>query len=566
MRKARLTRRSRTLQSILIRAVAAVAILHYTALVLIYHGFLISSGKDALLSAQELIDQPWIHPFRGSNQQELKLRVLWAIESKNTNEERKRRQLLRETYLTYDYDPSKPSNSTEKMFCSLHEVEPGIANCIFFYAFVVREKGVASESDVLHLNDIQDGGLQEFLEYGMTMSEKYSLTAMAWVQLDVHVFPLELIDFLTPRLSTAFYAETPDKLLDFRCNGCLWDQESSRRTGRFFMASTKSVQIMRERGQECESLFSNFQQMFKFCVMESASAPDAIIEIHTIGHQYQQRDLEKYRVEWEVHKKMLSAYRDFQKKNAIHYVSGKFSRTPHQFTNDFHSLRTAMSAWGMLPTQIFFYDSVFPDFITNDYRWEQHIEFLTDSELNDEGGGYWFWKAPLIEHHFELASDGDFIIFGDAHTWNHFPWMMELLETMVARQANFAVYHVHFPENQWTKRDLYQLLCGDIPSRDVAKDESEQYAGTFFVLRKSPGTNAFVREYTRLISNYHLVSDEKGELPEIPVFREHRRDQSILSLLLKCKFMESGKEEFVHPNIKDLGWWKAFTFNLKPLK
>jgi hypothetical protein len=225
-----------------------------------------------------------------------------------------------------------------------------------------------------------------------------------------------------------------------------------------------------------------------------------------------------------------------------------------------------MSAWGLQPNQIVFHDSIFPEFIVNDYRWEQHIEYLKDMELDDTGAGYWFWKAPLVEHHLKLVKDGDFIIFGDLDLWNHFPWMMDLLETMVARQANFAAYQVFFPENQWTKRDLYELMCADVPDRSMPNDSSNQYAGGFFVLRKSPGANDLIREYTKLISNYHLVSDEKSILPEYPEFREHRRDQSILSLLLKCKYMESGKQQFFHPIIKDLGWWEAFTFDLKPLR
>jgi hypothetical protein len=41
------------------------------------------------------------------------------------------------------------------------------------------------------------------------------------------------------------------------------------------------------------------------------------------------------------------------------------------------------------------------------------LKFLNDPELNDLGAGYWFWKAPLLEHHMNQLEEGDFVVFNN---------------------------------------------------------------------------------------------------------------------------------------------------------
>jgi hypothetical protein len=583
MTMARSQGRNRRLSSFLPRAIAFVAIFHYSSLVFLYHGLVPDGGKDLLLYAQTVvINQPTgnsrnIIPAI-LEEQEPTIRILWAIESKSTDEERQRRQLLRETYLTSSYNKNPNSRaatsiSTPGLFCSLSDLESGKTNvtdnCQFFYVFVVREdiKVVSDESDVLSFN--QTLGLRGWLDYSWTVSKQHELTVMAWVQPDVQAFPLELIDFLKPRMGSAFFVETPKTVMKPKCRGCAWDQEAGRRNGRLFLVSPMLLPNILQDKTRCNyNPTHDLHQMMTICVHQSSDTSNTSylpMELHTIGHQYTQPNLNQYQADWKLHLQMAHDYQNFERKHAIRYISGKFHRDPHRFTDQFTDLKTAMINWGLHPDQIHLYDGNFPDFIVQDPRWEQHLEFMQDPELKDLGAGYWFWKAALLEHHMNLASDGDFVIFGNIEFWNNLPWLMELLETMISRQANFAAYHNFFPENEWSKRELYELLCSHLPERFMPHDRSNQYTGHFFVLRKSPGAMDFMRQYVRLSANYHLLNDEPSVLADNPEFKEHRRDQSILSLLLKCRYGDSGKQVFSHPLIKDLGWFDAFTFHLNPL-
>jgi hypothetical protein len=61
------------------------------------------------------------------------------------------------------------------------------------------------------------------------------------------------------------------------------------------------------------------------------------------------------------------------------------------------------------------------------------------------------------------------------------------------------------------------------------------------LIEKTPDT---LNEYLMGVSNFHLVSDEPSNLENIPVFKENRHDQSILSLIIKCRYLENGLEIF----------------------
>ncbi len=61
-----------------------------------------------------------------------------------------------------------------------------------------------------------------------------------------------------------------------------------------------------------------------------------------------------------------------------------------------------------------------------------------------------------------------------------------------------------------------------------------QIAGGIQVLRKCQHSLDVTREWLNLATeNYHWIDDSPSHLPNHPDFREHRHDQSIISLLVK---------------------------------
>ena len=81
----------------------------------------------------------------------------------------------------------------------------------------------------------------------------------------------------------------------------------------------------------------------------------------------------------------------------------------------------------------------------------------------------------------------------------------------------------------WTKRDCFVLMkC------DSAKYWEGEQAGAFFqVYRKTTDSVSFVREWFDFCQNKRILIDVPNMcgLPNLPGFRDHRHDQSVLSLL-----------------------------------
>jgi hypothetical protein len=119
---------------------------------------------------------------------------------------------------------------------------------------------------------------------------------------------------------------------------------------------------------------------------------------------------------------------------------------------------------------------------------------------------------------------------------------------MLVRGHNLAVWRYAdsgqtkcCPEQHWNKQDLYDYYC---PHRNQTLDLSGQYNPAWFMLEKTPATIQFIDDYVEGVSDFHLVSDEPSQLPNIPGFIENRHDQSIFSLLVKCRYLENGIDRF----------------------
>ena len=222
------------------------------------------------------------------------------------------------------------------------------------------------------------------------------------------------------------------------------------------------------------------------------------------------------------------------------------------------------------PEEIAFYGE-FPPFILNDPRWTDHLEFLKDPESPSRRiAGHGFWKAALVDHHLSQLDDGDFLLYVDSDLVNHFNWIDMMFETMVERQHNLAVYQMPIPDQKWHKRDVYETFCS---GRNQTTDYGRSYASGFVVLRKSPGAVQFVKDWLEGMSTYHNINDAPSTTPNYPMFKEHRHDQSILNLLLRCQWHEPTKKIAKRPKVaenldgnKGTVYWNVMTFHLPDIK
>jgi hypothetical protein len=239
------------------------------------------------------------------------------------------------------------------------------------------------------------------------------------------------------------------------------------------------------------------------------------------------------------------------------FISAKFGRNS-RFAEDVATYQRQVEATGLFDSDKIHTYADFPDWIMKDPRWSEHLLFLDEPKHpSKKGGGYWFWKSVLIGHHLEELNDGDFLVYSDSDLLNHFNWTDRLMEAMVRRDANLALYEMQYLERQYSKRYVYETLCDGM---DPASDESLSNAGGFVTIRKTPSSVKFVQEWMDHVANIQLISNSavpsnstststSKQLPNIPDFKGHRNDQSILNALLKCRYHSAGKQVLPDTNI-----------------
>ena len=133
---------------------------------------------------------------------------------------------------------------------------------------------------------------------------------------------------------------------------------------------------------------------------------------------------------------------------------------------------------------------------------------------------------------------------------------------MESQNTDLLLFELGWSEKTWTKRDVFiELQCD---SREYF--DSKQRCATYFLIKKTKKTEAFVKEWLEHAQKYELISDEDNVLhkqPNYEGFRENRHDQSIFSVLSKkygyeayedisqYRYSYAGKEKFYSRKVLD---------------
>lgn len=225
----------------------------------------------------------------------------------------------------------------------------------------------------------------------------------------------------------------------------------------------------------------------------------------------------------------------------LSYVTAKFGKD--NFRNLVELSQSALLSLGLDETQVHAYYE-FPDFIMNDSRWKLHLEFLDDSVIppvRPKGGGYYFWKAPLIMHHLkESSKEGDFIVYSDVGRRDPNKWLSNLLQFMHLSNTSLALYETDLLERQYNKRDAYQYYCGE--NQDPVQDTTYQLGSSMVVVRKTEAMVAFLNEWQNGMTHYTMLNDRPSKLEDVEDFVQHKHDQSLLSVILKCRYSQAYTE------------------------
>ena len=172
-----------------------------------------------------------------------------------------------------------------------------------------------------------------------------------------------------------------------------------------------------------------------------------------------------------------------------------------------------------------------------------------------KGNGYWLWKPYFIKKTLDSINENDYIFYADSGSFFNNtidPLIDQMNDTGILPfiQGNI--------EKKYTKRDLFiELDCDNSEFTDTP-----QIMGTFLLIKKNIYSVNFVNEWLNLCTNINLLTDieNKYALPNYEGFREHRHDQSILSILCKKNNIKPIKlPRVLSKNISEL---KGLLYNL----
>lgn len=181
-----------------------------------------------------------------------------------------------------------------------------------------------------------------------------------------------------------------------------------------------------------------------------------------------------------------------------------------------------------------------PDFEMQNKKFSRHRRFLTEpTDKSARGGGYWFHKPLILQHHMDQYNDGDYLIWTDVDRIDFVQQntsFIAVLETMVKRGDDLCIESMMWSlEKDWTKQDILAAFKANSGQRD-----SPQVNANAIVMRISSRMKTFINTWVECVSDWHMVSDEQSILPNAGNFKENRHDQSILSLLIKTFMSRQG--------------------------
>ena len=168
------------------------------------------------------------------------------------------------------------------------------------------------------------------------------------------------------------------------------------------------------------------------------------------------------------------------------------------------------------------------DLINDSLFWNEHGKFILS---NPKGCGYWIWKGYLIKKIMDQINYGDIILYADSGCELNINGKEKLMEYFkLTEEHNIVAFQMVFPENEYTKMDLFNYL--NISNEDR---ESGQIHATSFFIKKTENNMQFLTELNELykMNNYHFVDDSKSIEPNHKNFIDNRHDQSCFSLLMK---------------------------------
>lgn len=147
---------------------------------------------------------------------------------------------------------------------------------------------------------------------------------------------------------------------------------------------------------------------------------------------------------------------------------------------------------------------------------------------NKRGAGLWLWKPYFTDKLLSEISEDDFLIYCDSGV-SFIHSVCPLIRLMDRENIDMMFFGLPLLEVEWTKDDAYKIA-------DCKKNYNDrQVDGSFFIIRPTVCSKRIIKEWLDLCCSYDAICPLESKEPYVRgkiQFRQHREDQSILSLVL----------------------------------
>lgn len=177
--------------------------------------------------------------------------------------------------------------------------------------------------------------------------------------------------------------------------------------------------------------------------------------------------------------------------------------------------------------------------------WLKNTDFFNQNKKIfsiKKGFGLWIWKPFIILDTLSTLNYGDILFYLDADFY-----IIDRIEPLIkiCMQKNVLLFRGRHMSKKWIKRDCFCVMECDTPD---FYNLPILCAGMNF-WKKTDGNIIFLQEWLSLCQNFHLISDNPSEMPELSEFVAHRHDQAILTLLATKHRIEAHRNPAIAPTM-----------------
>jgi len=152
------------------------------------------------------------------------------------------------------------------------------------------------------------------------------------------------------------------------------------------------------------------------------------------------------------------------------------------------------------------------------------------------GFGYWIWKSYFINKLLKTANDDDVFFYVDAGNYVSGDGIQAIYDICAKDEKGVLLFdnrdgspnNTNWKNAQWTKSDCFNLMGLNTPEYV----HGNQVNACYVMFRKTDFSVKFFNIFGSVCANYNIISDAPNITDNFNAeFRDHRHDQSILSLL-----------------------------------